>query len=216
MQLGSIQRIFPFFHLWSVDQAMQWQPWSTRPDTVEANVIYLPPGTGLPPLNINANFQYTAAATLADIAGDIRNVGCAPCTTEALAIFARPLRYDPVVEAESDVDLDHTDPDAGDPVHAADPADAGPPPSEGYSASDVLVVDHILTAVQQQRLDTRITTILLHLTDLFQGDGADNPAQSALSAMQEALHRVDVPALAMLQASRTLRQTLPADEAERD
>ena len=70
-----------------------WQPWSTRPGCVEANVVYLRPGQALPPLQVNGHFQSPATATLADVAADVATTGCQRCATEALAIFARPLQY---------------------------------------------------------------------------------------------------------------------------
>ena len=74
-------------------QPAAWQPWCTRPGTVEANILYLRPGQPLPNLQVDGHFQFPATATLADSANDVTTNGCQRCTTEALAIFARPLQY---------------------------------------------------------------------------------------------------------------------------
>ena len=93
MQLGSTPTHFSVFPF--CGGAAMWQPWSTRPGCVEANVVYLRPGQALPPLQVNGHFQFPATATLADVAADVATTGCQRCATEALAIFARPLQYGP-------------------------------------------------------------------------------------------------------------------------
>ena len=121
LKLGSIQRIFPFFHLSGV--SMVWLPWSTRAGTVEANILYLGPGEQLPPLPVNGYFQFPATSQLRDVAGDVAQHGCQQCTVEALAIFARPLPYlnnvtsDVPAAATSDTDSDLTEASSLMPLH---------------------------------------------------------------------------------------------------
>ena len=136
---------------------------------------------------------------------------------EALAIFARPLPYlnnvtnDVPAAATSDTDSDLTDvivTDA-DPGVPDDPAPAADPDVEATS-SDVFIP--ALTHVQQQRLDTRVQSLMIHLTDLFAENEADDPFQSAWQALTDSVAAVDRTALNLLRAPRDLSQTLDNDD----
>ena len=198
---------------------MVWLPWSTRAGTVEANILYLGPGEQLPPLPVNGHFQFPATSQLRDVAGDVAQHGCQQCTVEALAIFARPLPYlnnvtnDVPAAATSDTDSDLTDvivtdADPGVPDDPA-PAAAAHPDVEATS-SDVIIP--ALTHVQQQRLDTRVQSLMIHLTDRFAENEADDPFQSAWQALTDSVAAVDRTALNLLRAPRDLSQTLDNDD----
>ena len=197
-----------------------WQPWSTRPGCVEANVVYLTPGQGLPNLTINGHFQFPAQASLADVAHDICNRGCHPCSAEALTVFARPLQYLPggpadasdALDSESDNDVIVTEDDAAPDATAAASGSAvpgAPTAVEDTETSDVVIPE--LSHAQRDQLAHQVQSQLLRLIDIFDANDAADPFASAIGAMEEVLAGVDRTSLSMFRAARELNRSVPAE-----
>ena len=194
-----------------------WQPWSTRPGCVETNVVYLQPGQGLPNLTISGHFQFPAQASLADVAHDICNRGCQPCSAEALTVFARPLQYltgEPAdapdaLSSESDNDVIVTEDD--DPTAMATTAfgTAVPGASDDAETSDVVIPE--LSHAQRDQLAHQVQSQLLRLIDIFDANDAADPYASAIGAMEEVLAGVDCTSLSLFRAARELNRTVPAE-----
>ena len=194
-----------------------WQPWSTRPGCVETNVVYLQPGQGLPNLTINGHFQFPAQASLADVAHDICNRGCHPCSAEALTVFARPLQYLPggpadasdALSSESDNDVIVTEDAAPSAVATAASGPAAPGAPNDAESSDVVIPE--LSHAQRDQLAHQVQSQLLRLIDIFDANDAADPYASAIAAMEEALAGVDRTSLSLFRAARELNRTVPAE-----
>ena len=194
-----------------------WQPWRTRPGCVETNVVYLQPGQGLPNLTINGHFQFPAQASLADVAHDICNRGCHPCSAEALTVFARPLQYltgEPAdapdaLSSESDNDVIVTEDDDPTAMDTTAFGTAVPGASDDAETSDVVIPE--LSHAQRDQLAHQVQSQLLRLIDIFDANDAADPYASAIAAMEEALVGVDRTSLSVFRAARELNRTVPAE-----